>query len=791
MTIIGEVGAGEEPRAAQGLALGRLVAGGALGLLCLAIWVPFAPAMSNWGLDPSWMAGLNQAVAQGLVFGRDVLFTFGPYGSVYSLTYHPATHSLTLVACTVLAVGHFWALVHVFLRDRRTVFAGFVVVLLGLFSRDALLLTYPLLVVYALSERDDTASWRGGALEIVGQVSAIAGLALLLLVKGSILPLAGFAVIAAAVVFIMTGAVARLIMLVAVFCAALAGFWVLAGQPLDGLPTYLAGLGRVIAGYSEAMAVPGRAFDFVLFAAVFVPALAVALFQGGAFWRSGLRLAMLGLAGFVAFKAGFVRHDWHATIALATAVVLLATVVAQLRLPAFVSALWLIGALGAWYEVERANQQIPAHFLMLAKVKQGIVDPVLVLPELARNPDYLKERHERTLAELQRQFRFPEFGGPADVYDFWQSDLLASGSQWSPRPTLQSYSAYTAFLADANARHLEGVRAPQDIAFRITPIDGNHPTLADGASWPMLLAGYEPYDFRESFLYLHRRAGAAAPGMRPVGEGIARLGEDIAVPATRGPVFVQLSVSKTAFGKAKELVFKLENLRIEVKTADGRVRSFRYVSGMGESGFLISPLVENSTEMNALYGHADLLARKRVVSFRLLAPAGGMREWGDTVGYEFQSIDPARIAISPVRPAHAPVVAKADAIAGHTERTQSCFGGLDVLNDLYPAPPSFRIDAILSVTGWLKVPDGTRKAPGAVFLTLTNTASGQEVWIKTRRSPRLDVKTLMGDPFGPDLGYDAYADIAPYSGDYILGIAWANGAEWGRCPAFDRALKFP
>ncbi len=791
MTSIGEVGIARDRGAMRELSLGRLAAGAVLGLLCLAVWVPFAPAMTNWGLDPSWMAGLNQAVADGRVFGRDVIFTFGPYGSVYSLTYHPATYSLMLVACMVLAAGHFWALARVFLRGRCDVFAAFVVVLLGLFSRDALLLTYPLLFVFALTGAEEEGSLRGGAWDRAGLVAAIAGLALLLLVKGSILPLVGFSVIAAVVTFVMTGAYVRLAVLVVVFAAALAGFWVWAGQPLDALPIYLAGLGRVISGYSEAMAVPGRPLDFVLFALVFVPALAAVLLQREALWIWGLRVAMLGLLGFVAFKAGFVRHDWHATIALATAIVLLAVVVTRLRVPLFVSTIWLIAALGAWFDTERANQHIPAHFLMLAKVKQAFVDPVLVLPELAQNPDYLKERHERTLAELQRQFRFPEFGGPADVYDFWQSDFLASGAAWSPRPTLQSYSAYTAYLARANAQHLEGEGGPEEIAFRITPIDGNYPTLADGASWPMLLGGYEPYDFRESFLYLRRRAGARALDMTLVGKGVTAFGEDIALLATRGPVFVRIAVSKTAYGKAKELFFKPENLRIEVTTADGRVRSFRYVSGMGEAGFLLSPLVENSTEMNVLYGHTDKLAKKRVVSFRLVAPSGPMREWGDAVGYEFRTIKPGRIASSSVRPAHAPVVAKEDAITGRSESAKGCFGGLDVLNDLYPAPASFRIDAILSVTGWLKVPNATRADPGAVFLTLTNKASGDEVWIETRRSPRLDVKTLMGDPFGPDLGYDAYADIAPYSGDHTLGVAWANGTEWGRCRSFERALSFP
>ncbi len=30
------------------------------------------------GIDPSWMAGINWATAKQLVFGRDIVFTYGP-----------------------------------------------------------------------------------------------------------------------------------------------------------------------------------------------------------------------------------------------------------------------------------------------------------------------------------------------------------------------------------------------------------------------------------------------------------------------------------------------------------------------------------------------------------------------------------------------------------------------------------------------------------------------------------------------------------------------------------------
>ena len=54
-----------------------------LTIACL--FIPLNPAMPMEGLDNSWMFGMNQAVAQKLAFGRDIIFTFGPYASVLSL----------------------------------------------------------------------------------------------------------------------------------------------------------------------------------------------------------------------------------------------------------------------------------------------------------------------------------------------------------------------------------------------------------------------------------------------------------------------------------------------------------------------------------------------------------------------------------------------------------------------------------------------------------------------------------------------------------------------------------
>ena len=82
----------------------RLVAVGAL-IIAWLLLMPFAPGMPTAGLDGSWPYALNEAIARGNVFGRDVIFTFGPLASVYTRQYSPATDTMMMVASAIYAGG--------------------------------------------------------------------------------------------------------------------------------------------------------------------------------------------------------------------------------------------------------------------------------------------------------------------------------------------------------------------------------------------------------------------------------------------------------------------------------------------------------------------------------------------------------------------------------------------------------------------------------------------------------------------------------------------------------------
>ena len=70
-------------RLKTGSSVRRFVATGAL-IIAWLLLMPFSPGMPTGGVDGSWPYALNEAIARGYVFGRDLIFTFGPLPSVYT-----------------------------------------------------------------------------------------------------------------------------------------------------------------------------------------------------------------------------------------------------------------------------------------------------------------------------------------------------------------------------------------------------------------------------------------------------------------------------------------------------------------------------------------------------------------------------------------------------------------------------------------------------------------------------------------------------------------------------------
>lgn len=601
-----------------------------LVVLAIDAYVPLSPFMPRNDVDGSWIFAFNQAVARGLVFGRDLVFTFGPYASVFTRTYDPATVTRMLAGSALLAAV-FVLCVAVLLRrpaGRWPAFACLAVFLL-IGGTDSLLLAVPLLATLALLSWLHDAARPRWALAVL--VLAWVSFGLLPLVKGTLALLCA----AAALLSAAAAAQARRFGLAALclICplVALAAFWSAAGQALPDLPGYLLSLREIVAGYSEGMAVAGPSVELWLFG---VPVLLLlgSLATQGTLPRS-LRLgafAATALFLFLSFKAGFVRHDMHAHIALANVVAAAALLWPLLPPAAYQNRFLLCGLastalLCGLYVNANAGAPYAAATSNPMALRTDLVDP-------AR----WRQLYDARLRGIRDHCQLQDVAPVAsDTYSSGLSCLLAQGLPWAPRPVLQSYSAYTPALARLNEAHLRGPTAPRQVLYRLEAIDQRLPALDDGLSLPTLLQRYEPARPLPGWLVLKRRTDPRPPARRDtLPQTTSQLGEPIAVPAlAAAPLFAEIMVRPTWAGRLRALLYKPPPLSMHVTLADGTQASYRVNAGMMESGFVLSPLLATTADVAGLFdGRVD---ERRTVRQLRIESASALPFWQPTLSVRF------------------------------------------------------------------------------------------------------------------------------------------------------------
>ncbi|MBE7942221.1 MULTISPECIES: hypothetical protein [Ramlibacter] len=561
------------------------IAGVVLGLgVCLLVFVPFLPSFPAAGLDLSWMYAMNEAVGRQLRFGRDIIFTFGPLASIYTQQYHPATDGLMVVGSLLIGSGVIGLLGYAANNERRIWLA-----LVGLFvaqaaALDAFLMLLPLSLLCA-SEKEGPARDRLRT-SLLWLGAAACGL--LPLVKGSITPVVLGCAYLAVIGRWTRGARGEAAGIpIAMLVAAIAA-WSAAHQPLSGLPAFFRAQAPIITGYTEAMALPGRPAETLVYALSAFGLLVLSWRGGGAAGRWRICTGM-ALVLFIAFKAGFVRHDDHAMISgMALALVGLLIFLTSAG-PRGAVAL-VIGLLGGVYILSSYHPMSVDAVAGRAMLRMDA--GVRGIQMRWAHPEMLTRRYADSRRSIAAISPVRTDGARVDIYPSELSFVLASRSTWWPRPVIQSYSAYTGDLLRKNADHLLA-DGPDEIFLGIRPIDGRLPALDDGLSWPEILQHYQPVAADGNYVQFRRRAQTLQIHWGSEVQLPARpLGVPAALPTGSGnkPVWARIEVEPTLLGRLAALLYKTPAVHL-VLAYPRHSSSFRLIPSIAAAGFLLSPTV--------------------------------------------------------------------------------------------------------------------------------------------------------------------------------------------------------
>lgn len=569
-------------------------------LYVLSRFVPCAAPKHFAPLDDSWMQVLHVAFLEHWQFGRDIVFTFGPWGFLYG-GYDPATHLISVAAWSFLSVSFWqatWQASRLCFHDRM---AGWLWVtafiasssLAGLthfLNLDVRLSAWVLLLLllhFFANEDRFTAT----------QALLVVSLGLVSLIKFNVFVSAWVTVVIVTIDNVWRQR--RFPWILPVFTTSLLVFWLMAGQCLSTFVPFVCNSWSVLSGYTDAMNLTGKseAWGVTLFLAV---ATALGTLAGVLTWRRDRHFGMLPWAGllfitFSAFKYGFVRNDGHVIVAWIVLLEIAVTVLAMAWQRVGENAPWVLGStfllvlvtwlLTAWNFLsspeERPSWAVTEILSMNAEAPQAL---------FAR--DTLLESHEKYLAEFRQKHPIPSTRGKVDIYSWKQTVVLAHGLPYHPRPVFQSYLAYSPGLAKLNTAFLRSSSAPDNILFEVAAIDDHYPALEDGGSWPELLTRYDLTGGTNSFVLLARTEVPRQYQTVLLLETNLPFGTPMALPSGGGdPIWAELDINKSWLGDIVSTLYKPPILTMKVTLHDGQQKAFRLIPGMARAGFILSPLI--------------------------------------------------------------------------------------------------------------------------------------------------------------------------------------------------------
>jgi hypothetical protein len=311
-------------------------------------------------------------------------------------------------------------------------------------------------------------------------------------------------------------------------------------------------------------------------------------------WAAAIALTAVT---FLLFKAGFVRSDVHVfTTVFGFLVLTLLLVLSWARRPLELA----LGALG----VALVSGGLWAHAAVLRGWPFLYFPPVFPpeaferLASLSRlwHRDALDTQQAEDDAALRKETPLPQLRGTVDVYPYDQSVVLAHGLDLRPRPVFQSYMAYTPRLAQANADHLEGELAPEWILFRVAPIDKRMPAMDDSASWPVFLTRYKVQRPVASYALLRRREVPRSWRLESLGTVESTTGAKVEVPFRSGMIWARIDLHESWSDALAGLLVAPRLTYIGIGVERGKGEAYRFLPELGRGGFLLSPLVEDTSD---------------------------------------------------------------------------------------------------------------------------------------------------------------------------------------------------
>lgn len=581
-------------------------------------------------LDGSWMRALNMAIASGRTFGRDFIFTYGPLGFLSTRNPEYVSTGWLLVGDLLLFAGIFY----IFYRHlcRHTgwwllLFAATIAMRAAGYAQ-VMFMLYIVYVAILLLSTDKS--------RVVSLLAGIYGV-LLFFIKVNF-GFVSIGILAGLILYLAIRRDRRVLLLAATSAVLFTAICLCV--PID-LPGYIRYSIPLISGYDEAMytilnpqRLPYRsAMAFFIAGGVAVCIYGTIQVRKRTLTLAGtLFLLLLGGAGFLFYRSGFIRYDLpHYSQFFAIAPMFFAAVFYLLGFAHHIAAKIAIADIILLSFINMAPPYSQFKNLTAGTVMYWVIpaDYYLQLPVL---PD--QKHYPESVFQTHRNAAIGKT--TIDVFPGEISLIQLNGYNYKPRPVPQSYTVYTGALDSLNARFFASTGRPELVLIKNGGIDERYYAWDESLTKATLHLNYIITDTfcactiqqkNDSYLFRARKGVSSMPAFDKTAEMLAQLGDTVQVPSEQQgkPLYMSAEPEYTAAGLVSKLFYQPIMCHITLIIEDSPPLIYRLIRPVMRHPVLISRLVYNDADLERfLSGHA--LQNKRIKAFVINTISPGMKD---------------------------------------------------------------------------------------------------------------------------------------------------------------------
>jgi hypothetical protein len=221
----------------------------------------------------------------------------------------------------------------------------------------------------------------------------------------------------------------------------------------------------------------------------------------------------------------------------------------------------------------------------LTRLYNYTVNALNPTPGPITNPDWEQQRLQASTLNLIGD-------GTVDVMPWEISTVYINGLTYNPRPVIQSYTAYDAYLDKLNEKKYLSQDAPDFVIFTPGDIDGRHPLFIEPRTRRTLLTHYEVVEETPSYLLFKRRKSPLEISETVTEPQTSQLGEFIPLDYTGGLQYISADIEYSLLGKLARTFYQPPLLRVAVEFEDGETQRFRAVMPLVNDEVLVNPFFD-------------------------------------------------------------------------------------------------------------------------------------------------------------------------------------------------------